>query len=57
MKKISNTQSKDRMIHIRLNEETHKLLKMRAVQNDTTIQKLVEKLILQSLAKSKGRTI
>jgi predicted DNA binding CopG/RHH family protein len=56
MKKKTNTQTKDRMIHIRLDEKTHKRLKIHAVQKDTTIQKLVEDLILQSLVKSQGRT-
>jgi predicted HicB family RNase H-like nuclease len=57
MKKKSNTPSRNRMIHIRLNEETHKRLKIKAVQNNATIQKLVEDLILQSLVTSKGGTI
>jgi len=55
MKKKSNTQTKDRMIHIRLDDVTHKRLKIEAVQKDTTIQKLVEDLILQSFAKSHAK--
>lgn len=51
MAKKSNANAKDRMIHIRLNDTTHKRLKIRAVQGDTTIQRLVEDLILKSLAK------
>jgi len=42
------------MIHIRLNEETHKRLKIKAVHQDTTVQNLVERLILDSLAKSQS---
>ena len=55
MKQKSNTQSKDRMIHIRLDENTHKRLKIKAVQGDTTIQQLVEDLILESFLKSRSK--
>lgn len=57
MKKKSNTQTKDRMIHIRLDDKTRKRLKLEAVQKDTTIQKLVEDLILQSFAKSRLKEV
>jgi hypothetical protein len=38
---------KGRMIHIRLDDKTHRQLKIHAAQNDTTIQQLVENLICQ----------
>jgi len=49
MKKKSNTQTKNRMIHIRLDEHVHRELKILAVKNDTTIQTLVENLIKNRL--------
>ena len=57
MKKESNAHTKDRMIHIRLDDKTHRRLKIEAVQNDTTIQSLVEELILQSLVKSQVKDV
>jgi predicted HicB family RNase H-like nuclease len=36
---------KGKMIHIRLTNDIHKQLKMKAVESDTTIQELVEELI------------
>lgn len=44
-----NRQPKDRMIHIRLDEATHKRLKIEAVYRDTTVQNLVEELILKNI--------
>lgn len=38
------------MIHIRLDEATHKRLKIEAVYRDTTVQSLVEELILKNIA-------
>jgi hypothetical protein len=38
-------------------DKTHKRLKIEAVQNDTTIQTLVEDLILRSLAKSRSKEV
>jgi predicted HicB family RNase H-like nuclease len=35
----------DRMIHVRINEETHQRLKMHAVASKTTIQQIVESLL------------
>lgn len=49
MKKNTDTISKKRMIHIRLDEKTHKLLKISAVRKDTTVQSLVEELILTDM--------
>ena len=54
MKKKSITQTKDRMIHIRLDERVHRELKIFAVKNDTTIQALVEGLITNRLATGPG---
>ena len=55
MKKKSNAQTKDRMIHIRLDSHTHKRLKMEAVQKETSIQKMVEDLILKSISKPQAK--
>lgn len=49
MKRLPNNATKDRMIHIRLDDKTHKRLKIEAVRNDTTIQNLVEELILKKI--------
>lgn len=38
------------MIHIRLDEETHRKLKMHAASSKSTIQKLVESLIREKYA-------
>ena len=57
MKKESNAHTKDRMIHIRLDDKTHKRLKMDAVHQDTTVQNLVEKLILNGLIKSRAKDV
>jgi predicted HicB family RNase H-like nuclease len=40
-----------RMIHIRLDEETHKKLKIHAAMTSTTIQQLVEDLIRLKVVK------
>jgi predicted HicB family RNase H-like nuclease len=55
MKKNSNKPTKDRMIHIRLDDKTHKRLKIEAVHQDTTVQSLVEQLILSSFEKSRAK--
>ena len=57
MNKKNKFVAKGRMIHIRLDDKTHRKLKINAVQNDTTIQQLVEDLILQSLVKSQSRDV
>ncbi len=44
-----------RMIHVRLPEEVHRLLRIRAAEEDTTIQAWVSSLIEKNL-KGKGRT-
>ena len=53
MVKSSSSGYRGPMIHIRLDRQTHKRLKTKAVQKDTTIQKLVEDLILRSFVKSR----
>ena len=47
-----------RMIHIRLSAETHKKLRIRAAEQDVSIQALVESLIEGSLKiqEKKGRS-
>jgi len=57
MMKNSSKQPKDRMIHIRLDDKTHKRLKIEAVHQDTTVQSLVERLILSSLEKSRAKDV
>jgi predicted HicB family RNase H-like nuclease len=41
------------MIHIRLDEDTHRRLKVLAAQSGTTIQQVVEDLICQRVCKAK----
>lgn len=57
MSKKKSTQTKDRMIHIRLDDKTHKRLKLEAVHQDTTVQNLVEHLILSSFEKSRAKEV
>ena len=57
MSKKKSTQTKDRMIHIRLDDKTHKRLKLEAVHQDTSVQNLVETLILCSFDKSRARDV
>jgi len=38
-----------RMIHIRLSHDVHKRLRIRAAEHDTTIQKMVEEIIVKAL--------
>jgi len=44
-----------RMIHIRLDEETHKQLKIQAAQSSTTIQQIVENLIRKKVVSSESK--
>jgi len=53
MTKKKLTEARERMIHIRLDEKTHRRLKIEAVKNDSSIQELVEGLIVRKLTKSK----
>lgn len=45
------------MIHIRLDEATHKRLKLVAVHRDTTIQSLVEELILKNITSPRAEDV
>jgi predicted HicB family RNase H-like nuclease len=38
-------QATDKIIHIRIDEETHRMLKMEAASSKTTIQQIVESLL------------
>lgn len=55
--KKTNAKSRDRMIHIRLDENTHKRLKLEAVHRDSTVQNLVERLIRNSLTDSRAKDV
>jgi predicted HicB family RNase H-like nuclease len=55
MKEKLITQTKNRMIHIRLDNKTHRRLKIKAVKEDTTVQKLVEDLILESIVTPRAK--
>jgi plasmid stability protein len=44
--------SRERMIHIRLDDETHRRLKVYAAMKGTTIQQIVESLIYQGVVES-----
>jgi len=45
------------MIHIRLDEETHRQLKIHAAQTSATIQQLVERLVRQKYIKSQAKDV
>ena len=45
------------MSHIRLSSRDHQQLRVRAAQEDTTIQKLVEDLILKNLESQKAKEV
>ncbi len=57
MNKEPRKSPKGRMIHVRLDDETHRRLKIYAAQASATIQQLVEDLIHQKLIKSSGRDV
>jgi predicted HicB family RNase H-like nuclease len=57
LKKKPGAGANDRMTRIRLDDKTHKRLKIMAVREDTSIQKLVEPLILKGLAKSRVKEL
>ena len=44
-------ESRDRMIHVRLSDSTHKRLRIQIAQQETTIQDWVESLIESQLPK------
>ena len=43
-------QARQRMIHVRLDSETHRKLRVRVAENDLTIQEWVTSLIAEQLA-------
>jgi len=49
------TQENDRMIHIRLSKETHRRLRIRAAELDTTIQEWVADTIGRGLDRQEKR--
>ena len=51
MRRKKPTQENDRMIHIRLSRETHRRLRIRAAELDTTIQEWVAATIVKELAR------
>lgn len=50
MSQQENKTARGRMIHIRLDEQTHRELKLLAVKADTTVQSVVEGLIKHKVA-------
>jgi predicted DNA binding CopG/RHH family protein len=44
------------MIHIRLDEETHRLIKVQAAQHGMTIQRLVENIIRGQVVAPKNKS-
>lgn len=57
MNKKTKNVKKLRMIHVRLDESTHKDLKFLVLQRDTTIQEFVERLVLQRIAKTRSKNV
>ncbi len=57
MSKNSQKSPRDRMIHIRLDIETHKRLKINAAQKETTIQQLVADLIHHKYVNSERQDV
>lgn len=55
MTTVSKRASRGPMVHIRLNEKTHRDLKILVAQNGTTIQQLVEELICRKIGDSARR--
>ena len=51
MKKREKKRESERLMHIRLSEEVHKRLRIRAAELDITMQKLVEQMIEKKLGK------
>ncbi len=52
MARISKDPSRGPLIHVRLDEKTHRRLKILVAQRTTTIQELVEDLILREVGGS-----
>ena len=55
MSKNNDVTHKGRMIHIRLDEDTHLRLKVHAAESRSTIQQLVEALIRRKYSSSRTR--
>ena len=55
MSKAPQRSPSDRMIHIRLDEETCRLIKVQAAQHGMTIQRLVENIIRQQVVITENR--
>lgn len=56
MIKSKSENNTGRLIHIRLSEDVHRRLRIRAAELDTSIQKWVSELIEKELSKSKSRS-
>ena len=56
MSKTPRRSPSDRMIHIRLDEETHRLVKVQAAQHGLTIQRLVESIIRRQVVNQENRS-
>lgn len=58
MRSTVTNRDDSRMIHVRLTSETHKRLRIRAAELDTTIQKMVESVLEEALKApmKKGRS-
>ncbi len=53
MKKREKKAENERLIHIRVSEEVHKRLRIRAAELDTTMQQVVEQIIEKEFGKKK----
>lgn len=51
MEKREKKSENERLMHIRVSEEVHKRLRIRAAELDITMQKLVEQMIEKELGK------
>lgn len=57
MVKINKKTSRGPMVHIRLNNETHKNLKIYVAQTGKTIQQFVEELISNKIIKLESKSV
>lgn len=57
MPKRNENRSGERMIHIRLDERTHRELKILAARTDATVQSVVENLIRHRVAEERDENI
>ncbi len=53
MKRREKVNQNERLLHIRVSEELHKRLRIRAAELDTTMQKVVEQIIEKEFGKKK----